>query len=119
MEAFTLPAFRAYGLHRAGGVLAAYVTVYHTSGCLEILNLGVAPELRNQGLGTRLLGGVLREASKEGILESVLDVRVGNAPAIALYERLGYVCAGRRKAYYTDTGEDALVYTLKINDSSF
>ena len=116
MEAFTLPAFRAYGLLRAEKNLAAYVTVYHTDDCLEILNLGVAPELRRQGLGKRLLSGVLHESTKEGILQSVLDVRIGNTPAIALYEGLGYVRTGRRKGYYTDTHEDALLYTLDMSD---
>jgi len=111
LEAFAgLPAFRAWGLR--DGRLVAYVSIYQTSDCVEILNFGVLPERRREGLGRHLLGCVLRDAFKEGILNSVLDVRTQNAPAIALYEGLGFALAGRRKRYYTDTGEDALIYTL-------
>ena len=96
------------------GVLVAYAAVYHTADELEILNIAVEPERRGRGLGGRLLGLVLREAAKMGIVRSVLEVRPSNAPAIALYTAHGYVRIGRRKGYYTDTNEDALVYALDI-----
>ncbi len=98
----------------AGGRLLASASVYHAAGELEILNVAVLPECRRRGLGRRLLGLLLQVARKMGITRAVLEVRTGNAPAIALYEGLGFARAGRRPRYYADTGEDALIYTLNL-----
>lgn len=111
--AFEQKVFSVFGL-RAGGRLLAYASVYHAAGELEILNVAVLPECRRRGLGRRLLGLLLQVARKMGITRAVLEVRTGNAPAIALYEGLGFARAGRRPRYYADTGEDALIYTLNL-----
>jgi ribosomal-protein-alanine N-acetyltransferase len=105
--------FFAFAL-KEGGVLVAYATVYHTAGELEILNIAVNPAQRRQGLGKRLLGLVLREAGKMGILRSVLEVRPSNAAAIALYAAHGYKQVGIRPGYYPDTAEDALIYAKEF-----
>jgi ribosomal-protein-alanine acetyltransferase len=111
--AFGQSVFSAFGLKR-GEALLAYVSVYHTAGELEILNIAVSPEHRNRGHGKRLLGLVLQLAGKMGIVTSVLEVRPSNVAAIALYSGFGYRQAGRRPAYYPDTGEDALIFTLDV-----
>ncbi len=111
--AFEQKVFSVFGL-RAGGRLLAYASVYHAAGELEILNVAVLPECRRRGLGRRLLGLLLQVARKMGITRAVLEVRTGNAPAIALYEGLGFARAGRRPRYYADTGEDALIYALDL-----
>ena len=56
-----------------------------------MLNLAVLPVARRQGLGERLLRTALQEAEKTGINRALLEVRTGNAPAIALYEKCGFV----------------------------
>ena len=56
----------------------------------------------------------LRLARKMAITKILLEVRVGNKPAICLYESCGFRREGVRKKYYTDTGEDALVYVRSI-----
>jgi triosephosphate isomerase len=106
-------AFAAFAL-KQDGVLVAYASVYHTAEELEILNIAVSPEHRRQGLARRLLGLVLREAGKMGIVRSVLEVRPNNAAAIALYAAHGYRQAGIRPGYYPDTGEDALIYAKEL-----
>jgi ribosomal-protein-alanine N-acetyltransferase len=88
--------------------------VYHTADELEILNLAVSPERRRQGLGRRLLQAALRLAAKGGIVNILLEVRAGNAPAVSLYESCGFQRVGLRKGYYADTGEDAHVYALAL-----
>lgn len=95
---------------KAGEQIVAYAAVYHMAGELEILNIAVIPEARQQGLGSRLLGLVLHIGAKMGIVRSVLEVRPSNTAAIALYEKYAYCPVGRRKGYYPDTGEDALIY---------
>ena len=109
--------FAAFGLReplrqRAGAEsrpLVAYLSFYHNPDELEILNLAVAPAWRGRGCAARLLRLVLRMAAKRGIARAVLEVRSGNAPALALYAGQGFTQTGVRHGYYHDSGEDALV----------
>ena len=112
-----LPNFAAFGLRAPlrknsgveGQPLVAYISFYHNPNELEILNLAVAPAWRGQGCATRLLRLVLRMAAKRNIGRAVLEVRSGNAPALALYKGQGFTQVGSRRRYYHDSGEDALV----------
>ena len=115
--AFGQPAFAAFGLW-SGGRLLAYISLYclgapgasyPTGGELEILNLAVEPAARRQGLGRRLLLLALQAGRKMGMQKAILEVREGNGPALALYRASGFIQSGRRRRYYADTGEDALV----------
>ncbi|THB71126.1 MAG: ribosomal-protein-alanine N-acetyltransferase [Desulfovibrio sp.] len=109
--AFALKEFQAWGLVREQR-LGAYMSFYHLPPEMEILNLGVHPDLRRQGLASRLLGSVLQEAGKSGIHYVHLEVRVSNMAAQELYAKHGFKMMGIRKAYYPDTKEDALVLRL-------
>lgn len=99
------------GMRGVDKSIAAYLSLglYHAAGELEVYNIAVRPDLRGKGLGHSLLAFALRKASLAGYCRAVLEVRPSNAPALALYERLGFTLCGRRKGYYADTGEDALV----------
>ncbi len=101
--------FSAFGLKEANGALAAFAVVHVSLDEVEIYNIAVRPDLRQNGLGKRLLAGVLALAEACGVTRAVLEVRVGNLPARKLYASLGLFPCGRRKGYYADTGEDALV----------
>lgn len=114
--AFAQPAFAAFGLW-SGQDLLAYISFYHSLDELEILNLAVAPAMRRQGLGRRVLQMALQAAYKMGIRKSLLEVRESNVPAIGLYESVGFRLAGRRRAYYHDPDEDALIYVLLSPDA--
>lgn len=111
--AFGQKAFVALGIFRHEALIG-YISVYHTQDELEILNLAVLPGERRRGHGRRILGVVLRLARKMAINKILLEVRVGNKPAICLYESCGFTRVGVRKKYYTDTGEDALIYLRSI-----
>jgi len=77
----------------------------------HITTFGVHPDHRRRGIGRRLL---LRLAELAGELRAsrmTLEVRVGNVPAQELYRSFGFAISGRRIAYYSDDGEDALVMT--------
>lgn len=78
----------------------------------HITNLAVDPEMRGQGIGRRLMNEILEKSKERGAVCSTLEVRAGNEAAIHLYESMGYVTAGRRKGYYPDNREDALVMWL-------
>lgn len=115
-SAFGQSIFSAFGIREnavsTSPALVGYIAVYHTAGELEILNIAVREDRRKLGLGHKLLQAALQAGKKTGILSAVLEVRVSNTPAICLYESFGFQQVGRRRAYYQDTGEDALVYVL-------
>lgn len=113
LGALAQKAFAAYGLWR-GGDLLAYVSFYHHPDELEILNLAVIPAERRKGHGRRILAILLQAANKMGMQKAVLEVRESNFAAIALYESQGFRKQGTRAAYYTDSGEDALIYCLDL-----
>lgn len=111
--AFTLPIFAAFGLEDEDR-LAAYVSVYTHTDEVEILNIAVAPAYRRGGLGKRLLTLVMTLARQLNAERVILEVRPSNTPARALYQLFGFVQAGRRPGYYTDTGEDALLLSAPV-----
>jgi len=75
----------------------------------ELESVVVRPELRRQGLGSALCRTIVEWARREGASEIGLEVRAGSAGAVRLYGGLGFVAVGRRRAYYHDPEEDAVV----------
>jgi ribosomal-protein-alanine N-acetyltransferase len=80
---------------------------------LHINTLAVSPHHRRQGLATVLLQGIMKEAAEEGARRATLEVRESNAAALELYARLGFVVTARRRNYYTNPVEDALILWLE------
>ena len=76
---------------------------------VHVMNVAVAPGQRRRGLARWLLAFALRKASRAGACRALLEVRAGNAEALALYESLGFRRAGVRRGYYRDPPEDALL----------
>ena len=95
------------------GRVVAYGVLMLGPGEAQLLNLSVVPDARRAGLGRALLDRFLREAVRLGAEHVFLEVRVGNASAIALYEQAGFERVARRAAYYPPDAagmrEDALV----------
>jgi len=83
-------------------VCSRYDTVWH------VMNVAVDPVHRRQGIADALLIELLRCVDDEDA-RFTLEVRPSNTGAIALYERHGFLAAGRRRRYYQDNGEDALI----------
>jgi ribosomal-protein-alanine N-acetyltransferase len=80
---------------------------------VHVMNLAVAPGARRRGLGRRLLAFALRRAARAGARVALLELRAGNEAALALYESLGFRCLSRRRGYYRQPVEDALVLVLE------
>lgn len=78
----------------------------------HITLLAVHPQYQSQGLGQALLYSLLRTAGDRGLERATLEVRASNLAAISLYEKFGFQTAGRRRRYYQDNGEDALILWL-------
>ena len=92
------------------GVLAATCLQMDT----ELEWVLVHPGRRRQGIGRALLHTWLTWAETAHPTKALLEVRASNLPAVRLYESLGFVMAGRRKAYYHDPVEDALLMTRRF-----
>jgi [ribosomal protein S18]-alanine N-acetyltransferase len=75
----------------------------------ELGNVAVTGSHRGAGVGDRLVAEVIRRAAHRGIREIFLEVRPSNAVARRLYERFGFTHVGRRRNYYQEPVEDALV----------
>lgn len=74
--------------------------------------LAVHPSCQRQGFGQVLLHALLTTARQQGLERATLEVRVSNQSALSLYQKFGFREAGRRRRYYSDTGEDGLILWL-------
>ena len=75
----------------------------------EILTVAVDPERRRRGIGQQLLRAAMAQLQARGVGRLWLEVRASNSVAQALYAHHGFIPAGRRRSYYRDPVEDALV----------
>ena len=75
----------------------------------NIDNVVVESSHRNKGIAGRLVGELIRLGEEEGVRDFTLEVRVGNAPAIRVYERAGFKSEGIRPGFYEEPKEDALI----------
>ena len=95
---------------------AAYSFVWHVEDELHLLNYAVRPALQGLGLGRAFLRRLIAEGRRAGFGLLTLEVRESNAPALRLYSGEGMVVLLKRSGYYSDTGEDALVMALPLQD---
>jgi ribosomal-protein-alanine N-acetyltransferase len=103
-----------YGLWIGERPLVAFACVWVIDQEFKINNIAVHPRWRGQGLGGRLLAHLLLSARAQGCLEATLEVRPSNAAALRLYSAAGFRVVGRRRGYYSDTHEDALVMACPL-----
>jgi ribosomal-protein-alanine N-acetyltransferase len=84
-------------------IVSRYVDAWH------VMNIAVDPSHRARGIATMLLERLFEVTADDARRGYTLEVRVSNATAVALYERLGFTARGLRRGYYTDNREDALI----------
>jgi len=75
----------------------------------------VAKLSRRRGIGEGLLEEILRRARNDGSPAVWLEVRESNRPALGLYEKHGFSETGRRRGYYAEPVEDAVLYELRLD----
>ena len=96
-----------------GNQLAGYCGMYCSMEEGEITNVAVSKSLRRQGIGRKMLKYLLKQADRKGIARVVLEVRISNTSAIALYESLGFQNVGVRRGFYQRPKEDAGIMVLE------
>ena len=92
-----------------GDQLVGYIVNSRYVDAWHVMNVAVAPEYRRRGIAMTMLDQLFDLTAGDGRRGYTLEVRVSNADAIRLYERVGFKARGIRRGYYTDNREDALI----------
>lgn len=121
-EAFTTPwskeAFKTeinenklayYLVAEVDGKAVAYGGIWLILNEGHITNIAVKEEYKGNGLGNKIVEGLIYHCVKLGIDNMTLEVRRSNSVAISLYEKYGFLDYGVRPNYYADDGEDAII----------
>ena len=103
------PSSLALGAFTQDDVLVGYAFVSRYVDAWHVMNVAVADAFRRRGIASALLGRLFEVTESDSRRGYTLEVRVSNAGAIRLYERLGFEPRGIRRGYYTDNREDALI----------
>ena len=92
-----------------GDAVAGYIGSQTVCDETDMMNVAVHPDYRRQGIAEELVTALIRALKEKGSHCLTLEVRDSNASARALYEKLGFSEIGRRKNYYRNPKEDALI----------
>jgi len=95
-------------------LVGALVFTNASPGEWEVENIVVDRAVRRQGIGAALIRELAVRAKEKGALRFHLEVRASNTPAIALYQKLGFVETTRRRGYYQNPEEDAILFSLAL-----
>jgi len=104
---------RRYVVARVGGDVVGHAGMIVAVDDAHVTTVAVDPAWQRRGIGARLVLDLVRAARDRGLVGVTLEVRAGNHPAIALYERFGFGAEGTRRGYYAETGEDAVIMWLR------
>ena len=94
-------------------VVRGYAGFWYDGEDAELMTIGVGKAYQRQGIAAALLQALIDEAKRQGASRMLLEVRVDNDPALALYHRFGFERIGLRKRYYQPEGIDA--YTMSLD----
>lgn len=98
-----------YYVAEVDGKVVGCCGIRNIAGEGEITNVVVAADYREKGIGRKMMEYMLERAKENGMGDCTLEVRVGNRPAIRLYESLGFKGEGVRPGFYDRPKEDALI----------
>jgi ribosomal-protein-alanine N-acetyltransferase len=94
--------------------VVGFALTWRAADEIQLLDVAVEPESRRQGVARQLLQKVIEEGRATAAGVVLLEVRQSNEAALALYASFGFSRTGVRHAYYSDTGEDAIVMRLDL-----
>jgi ribosomal-protein-alanine N-acetyltransferase len=102
-------------VRRPGDEVVAYIIYWQIRDDVQVNNIAVHPEFRGLGIAEALMRSAIAKVRTAGAAFMMLEVRQSNAPAVALYKKLGFEALGTRKNYYTKPDEDAFVMGLVLS----
>ena len=97
--------------------LLGYICYWVVFDELRLMNLAVQPDHRRQGIASHLVRHAVEEGITQGTTRAFLEVRAGNRLAQKLYQTLGFQQYGRRRSYYTNPDEDAILMQLQLAEN--
>jgi len=109
---------RAYYVARIGGKIVGYAGLMRLDDEAHVTTIAVDAGWQRHKIATRLLATCLRHGMLWQANGLTLEVRVSNKAAQAMYLKFGFAPEGVRRAYYTDSGEDAIIMWLRELDSA-
>jgi len=98
----------------AEGLLLGFAVGVVTGDSAELESVAVRGDARRRGVGRALCDAVAEWCRSQGATALELEVRAASAEAMALYEGLGFVSVGRRREYYREPVDDAVLMRLKL-----
>lgn len=101
-----------------GQVICGYAGIYHVLDEGQIANVAVLPSFRRRRIGSALMEEMIRRGRAAGLLSLNLEVRSANEAARGLYASFGFMQNGLRKGYYRNPGDDAVLMTLNLIEST-
>jgi ribosomal-protein-alanine N-acetyltransferase len=99
------------------GKIVGMIVVWLIVDEAHVATIATDPDYRRQGIGKRLLAYALRHMIADGARRSFLEVRESNLAAQEMYRKFGYEVTGRRRRYYRDNDEDAILMSLDSLDA--
>ncbi len=102
------------GTDADGGTVVGYAGLWFDGDVSQVMTIGVAHAVQRQGVGAALLSALVERSRELGASAVLLEVRVDNAPAVALYERFGFEVLARRRRYYQPEDVDAWTMRLEL-----
>lgn len=96
------------------GAIVGYAACWTVIDQSELGNVAVTPDARGGGIGGALVDSVVERVKERGARELFLEVRESNRVAQEIYRNRGFVVVGRRRSYYAQPTEDALVMRLRM-----
>ena len=96
--------------------IAGYMICWIVAGEINIQKIATRKNLRRSGVASKLMEEMIRISYEDGCHSCVLEVGTSNEHAINLYEKFGFTVRGVRPLYYSETGEDALIMGVGLNE---
>lgn len=98
-----------YIVGELAGKIIGYAGMWIIFNEAHVTNIAIHPDYRGQKYGERMVRCLMRFARDDGAVKMTLEVRASNISAQSLYRKLGFEARGRRKGYYSDNHEDAII----------
>lgn len=116
LVAETVPQSHATPVASVGAIpsVIGFLVALHVASEWELENIAVDPAFQRQGIGNQLLDALFGQARQVGSESIYLEVRESNNAARGLYKKAGFKPTGRRKAYYSNPSEDAVLYRKQL-----
>lgn len=98
------------------GEFSGFLMAFHVLDECHLLDIATEEKFRRQGVGAALIRELMKRAGEKDGGVIYLEVREKNQAARGLYEKLGFVPVGKRKDYYKNPTDDAVLYTLTLGE---